>query len=64
MAGSASGTEQAVGRVVGALCAVTARDEDAQSAMLASWISQVLHHTDHRCLAGHACEVTTMPLTA
>ena len=39
--GRASGTEQAVGRVLGSLCAITARDEDAQSAMLASWISQV-----------------------
>ncbi|KAK9827610.1 hypothetical protein WJX81_005946 [Elliptochloris bilobata] len=36
----ASATEQAVGRLVGAMCAVTARDGDAQSAMLASWISQ------------------------
>ena len=40
----ASATEQAVGRLVGAMCAITARDGDAQSAMLASWISQVLHH--------------------
>lgn len=39
--GPANETEQAVGRLVGALCAVTARDEDAQSGMLASWISQV-----------------------
>ena len=38
----ASATEQAVGRLVGAMCAITARDGDAQSAMLASWISQVL----------------------
>ena len=30
-----------MGRLVGSLCAVTARDEDAQSAMLASWVSQV-----------------------
>ncbi len=37
----ASETEQAVGRIVGALCAITARDDDAESAMLASWISQV-----------------------
>ena len=26
---------------MGALCAITARDGDAESAMLASWISQV-----------------------
>jgi len=30
----------AVGRVVGSLCVLTARDGDAQSAMLASWVSQ------------------------
>ena len=41
-ASKASGTEQAVGRLVGALCAITARDDNAQSAMLASWISQVI----------------------
>jgi hypothetical protein len=41
-ASKASSTEQALGRVVGALCAITAREDDAQSAMLASWISQVL----------------------
>jgi len=35
-----SGTEQAVGRIVGSLCVVTARSEDATSAMLASWVSQ------------------------
>jgi len=40
-AGTGGETEQAVGRLIGSLCAVTARDEDAQSAMLASWISQV-----------------------
>lgn len=33
--------EQAVGRLVGALCVVTGKDEDAESAMLASWVSQV-----------------------
>ena len=38
---TATETEQAVGRIVGALCAITARDDDAESAMLASWISQV-----------------------
>ena len=40
----ATETEQAVGRLVGALCAITARDDDAESAMLASWISQVPRH--------------------
>ena len=40
-AGGASGVEQAVGRLVGSLCVVTGRDEDAESAMLASWVSQV-----------------------
>ena len=38
----ATETEQAVGRILGALCAITAKDDDAESAMLASWISQVL----------------------
>ena len=37
----ATETEQAVGRILGALCAITAKDDDAESAMLASWISQV-----------------------
>ncbi|CAI5536631.1 unnamed protein product [Closterium sp. Naga37s-1] len=39
---SGSGLEQAVGRVVGSLCVVSAvsGDGDAQSAMLASWVSQ------------------------
>ncbi|MEO0854884.1 MAG: flavin reductase family protein, partial [Cyanobacteria bacterium J06648_11] len=32
--------EQAVGRVVGSLCVVTARQEDVSSAMLADWVSQ------------------------
>ena len=41
----ASATEQAVGRLVGSMCAVTARDGDAQSAMLASWISQARRHS-------------------
>ena len=41
MAGGASGVEQAVGRLVGSMCVVTGRDEDAESAMLASWVSQV-----------------------
>ena len=34
------GTEQAVGRIVGSLCVLSARKEDAESAMLASWVSQ------------------------
>lgn len=37
---SASASALAVGRVVGSLCVLTARDGDAQSAMLASWVSQ------------------------
>ncbi|KXZ51271.1 hypothetical protein GPECTOR_13g758 [Gonium pectorale] len=36
----ASGPQLAMGRVVGSLCVLTARDEDASSAMLASWVSQ------------------------
>ena len=36
----ATTTEQAVGRVVGALCVVTAKQGDVKSAMLASWVSQ------------------------
>ena len=51
-AGGASGVEQAVGRLVGSMCVVTGRDEDAESAMLASWVSQVhctvtITHTKH-----------------
>ena len=41
VAGGATGVEQAVGRLVGALCVVSGKDEDAESAMLASWVSQV-----------------------
>lgn len=44
-----TGAQSALGRVVGSLCVVTARDGDAESAMLASWISQVggfFHHYD------------------
>lgn len=37
---TASGPQLAMGRVVGSLCVVTAKDEDASSAMLASWVSQ------------------------
>lgn len=33
-------TEQAVGRVVGSLCVVTAKREEVSSAMLASWVAQ------------------------
>lgn len=40
VAESASNSALAVGRVVGSLCVLTARDGDAESAMLASWISQ------------------------
>lgn len=38
---AASGAQLAMGRVVGSLSVVTARDEEAVSAMLASWVSQV-----------------------
>ena len=37
----ASGQALALGRVVGSLCVLTAKDGDAESAMLASWVSQV-----------------------
>jgi len=37
---AASDTAAAVGHIVGSLCAVTTRNGDAQSAMLASWVSQ------------------------
>ena len=36
-----SGAALALGRVVGSLCVLTAKDGDAQGAMLASWVSQV-----------------------
>ena len=36
----ATNVEQAVGRIVGSLCIVTAKVEDVSSAMLASWVSQ------------------------
>jgi flavorubredoxin/flavin reductase (DIM6/NTAB) family NADH-FMN oxidoreductase RutF len=36
----ASTVEQAMGRVVGSLCVITARREEVATAMLASWISQ------------------------
>eukprot|EP00850_Spirogloea_muscicola_P022490 SM000298S10944 [mRNA] locus=s298:99792:103905:+ [translate_table: standard] len=37
---AATEVEQAVGRVVGSLCVLSARAGDAESAMLASWVSQ------------------------
>lgn len=37
---AASDVEQAVGRVVGTLCILAAKEGDAESAMLASWVSQ------------------------
>lgn len=40
-ASAASGAQLAMGRVVGSLAVVTARDEDATTALLASWIAQV-----------------------
>jgi flavorubredoxin/flavin reductase (DIM6/NTAB) family NADH-FMN oxidoreductase RutF len=36
----AARTEQALGRIVGSLCVVTAKQGDLTSAMLASWVSQ------------------------
>ncbi|MDF5711498.1 MAG: diflavin flavoprotein [Nostoc sp. S4] len=36
----ATTVEQAVGRIVGSLCVMTAKQEDISSAMLASWVSQ------------------------
>ncbi|KAG2496624.1 hypothetical protein HYH03_005445 [Edaphochlamys debaryana] len=37
---NASGPQLAMGRVIGSLCVLTSKDEDAASAMLASWVSQ------------------------
>jgi len=36
----ATSVEQAVGRIVGSLCVLTAKQDDISSAMLASWVSQ------------------------
>ncbi|MBE8965329.1 diflavin flavoprotein [Nostocales cyanobacterium LEGE 12452] len=36
----ATNVEQAVGRIVGSLCVLTAKEGDRSSAMLASWVSQ------------------------
>ncbi|WP_445637207.1 Flavin oxidoreductase [Nostoc sp. DSM 114161] len=36
----ATNVEQAVGRIVGSLCVLTAKQDDISSAMLASWVSQ------------------------
>jgi flavin reductase (DIM6/NTAB) family NADH-FMN oxidoreductase RutF/flavodoxin len=36
----ATTTEQAVGRIVGSLCVLTAKQDNISSAMLASWVSQ------------------------
>ncbi|MEO0803039.1 MAG: diflavin flavoprotein [Cyanobacteria bacterium J06642_2] len=36
----ATGVERAVGRIIGSLCVVTARQDDISSAMLADWIAQ------------------------
>lgn len=38
---TASDAAQAIGRLVGTLCIVSGKDGDAESGMLASWISQV-----------------------
>lgn len=40
LAAGSDRTEQAVGRLVGSLCVVSAKREDVTSAMLASWVSQ------------------------
>jgi flavorubredoxin/flavin reductase (DIM6/NTAB) family NADH-FMN oxidoreductase RutF len=40
LAGGSDRTEQAVGRLVGSLCVVSAKREEIASAMLASWVSQ------------------------
>lgn len=40
VAETASGKALALGRVLGSLCVLTAKDGDAQGAMLASWVSQ------------------------
>lgn len=37
---TASGPQLAMGRVVGSLCVVTAKDEDYATGMIASWVSQ------------------------
>ncbi len=39
-----SPVEQAVGRIVGSLCVVTARRGEVSTAMLASWVSQATFH--------------------
>ncbi len=36
----ATNVEQAVGRIIGSLCVVTAKQDDISSAMLASWVAQ------------------------
>jgi hypothetical protein len=38
---TASGAQLALGRLVGSLAVVTARDEEFSTGMLASWVSQV-----------------------
>lgn len=40
VAENASGTLLATGRIIGSLCVLTAKDGDAESGMLASWVSQ------------------------
>ena len=39
-ADTGSGLQQAMGRVLGSLCVLTCRDDDAESGMLASWVSE------------------------
>ena len=37
---TASDASQAIGRIVGSLCVISGKDGDAESGMLASWVSQ------------------------
>lgn len=46
----ASGSQLAMGRVIGSLCVVTAKYEDATSAMLASWVSQASFNPPGGCV--------------
>ena len=39
VADTGSNVQQAMGRVLGSLCVLTSRDDDAESGMLASWVS-------------------------
>lgn len=54
---ASSSVEQAVGRVVGSLCVVVSRSGDAESAMLASWVSQASFNPPGLTVAVSADEV-------